>query len=189
MLVAALLRIGYDKAAEIAGKAHREGLTLKAAALALGHVSEQFDAGETRTDDRTRTVTRAVNRFVSRFLRQQQNRVTVRPRKHFAAASRHGSHMAQMLVGASVTEAGQPVRSMFGVGVSGGITVQPLRKISKTLDVCQSVRPPYALASMPVSSAARVVSTNVSPAPGYRLPTASGRIVGTLDGSTRKFGV
>jgi len=46
MLVTALSpHIGYDKAAEIAGKAHREGLTLKAAALALGHVSEeQFDA-------------------------------------------------------------------------------------------------------------------------------------------------
>ncbi|HET9734783.1 MAG TPA: class II fumarate hydratase, partial [Burkholderiales bacterium] len=31
--------IGYDRAAEIAKKAHREGSTLKAAALALGHVS------------------------------------------------------------------------------------------------------------------------------------------------------
>jgi fumarate hydratase class II len=37
--------IGYDKAAEIAKKAHREGTTLKAAALALGYVTEaQFDA-------------------------------------------------------------------------------------------------------------------------------------------------
>src|ERR1700719_1764485 len=46
MLVTALSpHIGYDKAAEIASKAHREGMTLKAAALALGHVSEeQFDA-------------------------------------------------------------------------------------------------------------------------------------------------
>src|SRR5216117_1799094 len=36
--------IGYDKAAEIAKKAHREGTTLKAAALALGYVTaEQFD--------------------------------------------------------------------------------------------------------------------------------------------------
>src|SRR5450631_449679 len=46
MLVTALNpHIGYDKAAEIAKKAHREGTTLKAAALALGHVTEaEFDA-------------------------------------------------------------------------------------------------------------------------------------------------
>ena len=46
MLVTALNpHIGYDKAAEIAKKAHREGTTLKAAALALGYVSEaDFDA-------------------------------------------------------------------------------------------------------------------------------------------------
>lgn len=46
MLVTALNpHIGYDKAAAIAKKAHREGTTLKAAALALGHVTEQeFDA-------------------------------------------------------------------------------------------------------------------------------------------------
>ena len=46
MLVTALNpHIGYDKSAEIAKKAHREGTTLKAAALALGYVSEQeFDA-------------------------------------------------------------------------------------------------------------------------------------------------
>ncbi len=46
MLVTALNpHIGYDKAAQIAKKAHREGITLKAAALALGYVSEaQFDA-------------------------------------------------------------------------------------------------------------------------------------------------
>src|SRR5712675_2319306 len=45
MLVTALNpHIGYDKAAQIAKKAHKEGTTLKAAALALGHVtSEQFD--------------------------------------------------------------------------------------------------------------------------------------------------
>ena len=36
--------IGYDRAAEIAKKAHTDGTTLRAAALALGHVtSEQFD--------------------------------------------------------------------------------------------------------------------------------------------------
>ena len=46
MLVTALNpHIGYDKAAEIAKKAHREGTSLKAAALALGHVTEaDFDA-------------------------------------------------------------------------------------------------------------------------------------------------
>jgi fumarate hydratase class II len=45
MLVTALApHIGYDKAAAIAKKAHHEGSTLKAAALALGHVSaENFD--------------------------------------------------------------------------------------------------------------------------------------------------
>jgi fumarate hydratase class II len=40
MLVTALApRIGYDRAAEIAKKAHREGITLREAALALGYVS------------------------------------------------------------------------------------------------------------------------------------------------------
>jgi fumarate hydratase class II len=45
MLVTALTpRIGYDKAAEIAKKAHKEGSTLREAALALGHVTgEEFD--------------------------------------------------------------------------------------------------------------------------------------------------
>lgn len=45
MLVTALnTKIGYDKAAEIAKKAHKEGLTLKQAALNLGYVtSEEFD--------------------------------------------------------------------------------------------------------------------------------------------------
>ena len=42
MLVTALNRhIGYDKAAAIAKKAHKEGLSLKEAALALGYVSEE----------------------------------------------------------------------------------------------------------------------------------------------------
>jgi len=46
MLVTALNpHIGYDKSAEIAKKAHREGSTLRAAALALGYVTEaEFDA-------------------------------------------------------------------------------------------------------------------------------------------------
>jgi fumarate hydratase class II len=45
MLVTALNpHIGYDKAAAIAKKAHKEGSNLKEAALALGHLtSEQFD--------------------------------------------------------------------------------------------------------------------------------------------------
>jgi fumarate hydratase class II len=37
--------IGYDKAAEIAKKAHKEGTSLREAALALGYVTPQeFDA-------------------------------------------------------------------------------------------------------------------------------------------------
>jgi fumarate hydratase, class II len=46
MLVTALNpHIGYDKAAQIAKKAHKEGTTLKAAAIASGYVTaEQFDA-------------------------------------------------------------------------------------------------------------------------------------------------
>ena len=46
MLVTAFNRhIGYDKAAQIAKKAHREGLSLREAAIALGHVSAaQYDA-------------------------------------------------------------------------------------------------------------------------------------------------
>ncbi|WON78602.1 class II fumarate hydratase [Serratia sp. UGAL515B_01] len=45
MLVTALnTHIGYDKAAEIAKKAHKEGITLKASALMLGYLTEQqFD--------------------------------------------------------------------------------------------------------------------------------------------------
>lgn len=46
MLVTALnTKIGYDKAAEIAKKAHKEGTTLKQAALNLGYLTDaQFDA-------------------------------------------------------------------------------------------------------------------------------------------------
>ena len=45
MLVTALSpHIGYDRAAEIAKKAHHDGSTLREAALALGHVgAEDFD--------------------------------------------------------------------------------------------------------------------------------------------------
>lgn len=46
MLVTALnTKIGYYKAAEIAGKAHAEGITLKAAALSTGYLTEEeYDA-------------------------------------------------------------------------------------------------------------------------------------------------
>lgn len=46
MLVTALNpHIGYDNAAKIAKKAHKEGTTLKESALALGLLTEdQFDA-------------------------------------------------------------------------------------------------------------------------------------------------
>jgi fumarate hydratase class II len=46
MLVTALTpRIGYDKAAEIAKKAHHEGTTLRVAALSLGYLAaDEFDA-------------------------------------------------------------------------------------------------------------------------------------------------
>ena len=46
MLVTALnTKIGYYKSAEIAGKAHEEGTTLKEAALALGYLTEEeYDA-------------------------------------------------------------------------------------------------------------------------------------------------
>jgi fumarate hydratase class II len=46
MLVTALNpHIGYDRAAQIAKKAHKEGTTLKEAAIASGHLTaEQFDA-------------------------------------------------------------------------------------------------------------------------------------------------
>ena len=45
MLVTALNpHIGYDKAAQIAKNAHKKGITLKASALELGHLtSDQFD--------------------------------------------------------------------------------------------------------------------------------------------------
>jgi hypothetical protein len=55
MLVTALApRIGYDRAAEIAKKAHRDGATLRETALALGHVTaEDFDRWVRRGDGRT----------------------------------------------------------------------------------------------------------------------------------------
>jgi fumarate hydratase, class II len=55
MLVTALTpHIGYEKSAEIALKAHREGKSLKEAALELGHVTkEQLDEW-VRPEDMTR---------------------------------------------------------------------------------------------------------------------------------------
>ena len=46
MLVTALApKIGYDKAAEIAKTAHKNGTTLREEAIRLGHVTaEEFDA-------------------------------------------------------------------------------------------------------------------------------------------------
>jgi fumarate hydratase class II len=46
MLVTALnTKIGYYKAAEIANKAHEEGVTLKEASLALGYLTtDEFDS-------------------------------------------------------------------------------------------------------------------------------------------------
>ena len=46
MLVTALApHIGYEKSAKIAQEAHREGISLREAALRLGHVGEaEFDA-------------------------------------------------------------------------------------------------------------------------------------------------
>lgn len=52
MLVTALNpHIGYEKSAEIALRAHRDGCSLKAAALALGYVSEADFAAWVRPDD------------------------------------------------------------------------------------------------------------------------------------------
>ncbi len=52
MLVTALNNhIGYDAAAAIAKKAHKEGTTLKAAALALGHCTEEDFAQWVRPED------------------------------------------------------------------------------------------------------------------------------------------
>ena len=97
MLVTALSpHIGYDKAAEIAKKAHREGTSLKAAALALGHVTEaEFDAWvkpermtrQAKAEPRWRQARRCAAlsgsaRIASRFDHE----------KHFAAASSQGNH-------------------------------------------------------------------------------------------------
>ena len=56
MLVTALTpKIGYDKAAEIAKKAHREGKTLKEAALELGYVASEAEYDEAvRPEEMTR---------------------------------------------------------------------------------------------------------------------------------------
>ena len=52
MLVTALApSIGYDNAAAIAKKAHHEGLTLKEAAIALGHLTDEEYDRQVRPDD------------------------------------------------------------------------------------------------------------------------------------------
>jgi hypothetical protein len=132
MLVTALSpHIGYDKAAEIAGKAHREGLTLKEAALALGHVSEeQFDAlvrPERMTGTRTVTHCRQSfcfpvfcgnNRIASRFDHGKTLCCGFPPRQ---------PHMAQMLVRCELHRKRRrdfECEDMFGVvRCAGGITV------------------------------------------------------------------
>jgi fumarate hydratase class II len=54
MLVTALApHIGYDKAAQIAKRAHHDGTTLKEAALALGYVTETQFAEWIRPEDMT----------------------------------------------------------------------------------------------------------------------------------------
>ena len=54
MLVTALnTKIGYYKAAEIANKAHQEGTTLKAAALALEYLTEEEFDQWVRPEDMT----------------------------------------------------------------------------------------------------------------------------------------
>ncbi len=63
MLVTALNpHIGYDKSAQIAKKAHKEGTSLREAAIASGHVSaEEFDAGcvpSRWSDDRAAVIER-----------------------------------------------------------------------------------------------------------------------------------
>ncbi|MCA6998881.1 class II fumarate hydratase [Dickeya solani] len=58
MLVTALNpHIGYDKAAEIAKKAHKEGLTLKASALTLGYLTEEQFTQWVRPEDMVGSMT------------------------------------------------------------------------------------------------------------------------------------
>ena len=96
MLVTALSpHIGYDQAAEIAKKAHREGPTLREAALALGHVTEERvrRAGAAGTDDRAEA---SIAPIQARLAPERCGSTRIASRfdheKHFAAASRHGSH-------------------------------------------------------------------------------------------------
>ncbi|HJV75739.1 MAG TPA: class II fumarate hydratase, partial [Noviherbaspirillum sp.] len=54
-LVTALApHIGYDRAAQIAKKAHRDGSTLKQAALALGYVTDEEFERWVRPEEMTR---------------------------------------------------------------------------------------------------------------------------------------
>ncbi len=97
MLVTALTpHIGYDKAAEIAKKAHREGTTLKAAALALGYVSDaDFDAWVRPETMLGRLAPRGQRGHQRDGMRCGKSRMASRfdHEKHFAAASSQGSQM------------------------------------------------------------------------------------------------
>jgi hypothetical protein len=98
MLVTALNpHIGYDKAAAIAKKAHREGTTLKEAALALGHVTEQeFEQWVAPEGMVGQVLTkRCVNRAAQSF-GKAEDRVAIRPRE----ALRGGFRVRQPRVGA-----------------------------------------------------------------------------------------
>ncbi|HJT51681.1 MAG TPA: class II fumarate hydratase, partial [Nitrosospira sp.] len=59
MLVTALTpHIGYDKAAEIAKKAHREGIMLEQAAIATGYVTEEQFQDWVRPEEMTESSNR-----------------------------------------------------------------------------------------------------------------------------------
>ncbi len=111
MLVTALNpHIGYDKAAAIAKKAHREGTTLKAAALALGYVSEkQFDQwvrpekmigstalGATSTQRARRDA--RLGGLVARRFGGVEHRFAAHRHRHFGAScfQRHGRAAGQL---------------------------------------------------------------------------------------------
>ena len=75
MLVTALTpHIGYEKSAQIALKAHREGLTLRDAALELGFVTaEQFDAW-VRPEDMTQPAAGLISSAVAALMRPTSRR-------------------------------------------------------------------------------------------------------------------
>ncbi len=95
MVVTALSpQIGYDKAAEIAKKAHHEKTTLKKAALSLGHVTEEeYDRivvpGKMTSPNRfsIRALTRLV-RSLQRFRKRQDVVLPLRLRKSGGVGAR-----------------------------------------------------------------------------------------------------